>query len=181
MTPKTGHKATKERTFDLLDYDPSTGKFYWKKHRLLSRVGKEAGGLHNGYFRIHIDQEQFLAHRLAWLFHYGEFPKGCIDHKNRIKTDNRISNLRDVLDSTNQRNVGKSRKNTSGITRVSWSEKSGKWRAYIHDGNGKEVHLGLFFSMYAAWEARLNAEDMYGYSEARFAESVQSTQESIND
>lgn len=47
-----------------------------------------------GYLIIKVKGKQFKAHRIAWLLNYGEFPRGEIDHINRIKTDNRIENLR---------------------------------------------------------------------------------------
>ena len=45
-----------------------------------------------------------VANRLAWFYVYGEWPKQCIDHINRIKTDNRIANLRDVSHKENMAN-----------------------------------------------------------------------------
>jgi len=52
-----------------------------------------------GYIIIKINRKDYQAHRLAWLYEYGNFPKQTIDHINRIKTDNRICNLRDVSQS----------------------------------------------------------------------------------
>ena len=36
------------------------------------------------------------AHRAAWAIHFGEWPKGEIDHINGDASDNRIINLRVV-------------------------------------------------------------------------------------
>ena len=48
----------------------------------------------DGYIILKVKKHQFKAHRIAWFLYYGEFPEGEIDHINRIKTDNRIANLR---------------------------------------------------------------------------------------
>ena len=49
----------------------------------------------DGYLIIKIKGRQFKAHRLAWFLVYGEFPKSELDHINRIRSDNRIENLRE--------------------------------------------------------------------------------------
>lgn len=59
----------------------------------------------DGYLILKIKSRQFKAHRIAWLLFYGYFPKMEIDHINGIKTDNRISNLRDVDRATNVNNT----------------------------------------------------------------------------
>jgi hypothetical protein len=46
----------------------------------------------------------YYAHRLAWLWWFGEWPEGGLDHINRIRNDNRIDNLREATRSENQRN-----------------------------------------------------------------------------
>lgn len=58
----------------------------------------------DGYLIIKIKGKQFKSHRIAWLLHYGVFPTKIIDHINRIKTDNRIKNLREVDYKTNNNN-----------------------------------------------------------------------------
>lgn len=49
----------------------------------------------DGYLIIKIKGHQYKAHRIAWLLNYGEFPKTELDHRNRVRTDNRIENLRE--------------------------------------------------------------------------------------
>lgn len=49
----------------------------------------------DGYLILKIKGKQFKAHRVAWLLNYGCFPSNELDHINRIRTDNRIENLRE--------------------------------------------------------------------------------------
>lgn len=49
----------------------------------------------NGYLILKVKARQFKAHRVAWLLNTGEWPKSELDHINRIRTDNRIENLRE--------------------------------------------------------------------------------------
>jgi len=133
------------RLRELLHYDPDTGVFTWIKtaaHRV--PAGTVAGALSNkGYLRIQIDRKIYPAHRLAWLYVHGTWPRGFVDHINRNRVDNRISNLRDVNASQNVRNCGLRATNTSGYKGVSyWTERK-KWAAQIRL-NGKNKLLGMF-------------------------------------
>src|SRR5579862_7745832 len=88
-------RITPERLKEVLDYDPATGEFRWKT-RLGGKAvaGRVAGYLDRGYISIRIDRRIYMAHRLAWLWVYGVWPEGWLDHINRKKNDNRIDNLR---------------------------------------------------------------------------------------
>lgn len=57
-----------------------------------------------GYLVLKIKGKRFLAHRIAWLLHYGDFPKAELDHINRDKLDNRIENLRESNRTEQNRN-----------------------------------------------------------------------------
>ena len=48
-----------------------------------------------GYLVCNYDGQRIYVHRLTWYLHYGYWPKR-LDHINRIKTDNRIENLREA-------------------------------------------------------------------------------------
>jgi hypothetical protein len=56
-----------------------------------------------GYLQTEIKGKQFKVHRLVWLLYYGDWPNGQIDHINKVKTDNRVTNLR-AGNSVNQHN-----------------------------------------------------------------------------
>lgn len=94
------------RVKKLLDYDKLTGIFKWKiqqSNRI--KIGSIAGTIRdNGYIKIIIDGQLYFAHRLAWLYVTGEWPKQNIDHKNGIKNDNKFDNLREATHSENGQN-----------------------------------------------------------------------------
>ena len=129
----------------LLDYDPEAGTFFWKDNRGKKRCkDKPAGSPQKGYISIHINGEDYRAHRLAWLISTGEDPADKqVDHVNGSKNDNRLANLRLATNSQNACNRSASARNTSGFKGVSYSRKMRAWKADIRvDGVG--LHLGLF-------------------------------------
>lgn len=96
----------------------------------------------NGYVLVSIGGEERQAHRVAWAIVHGEWPVEDIDHINRIKWDNRLTNLRQATKSENAANVPPCG-STSKFKGVSWHKKAGKWRAQIKV-RGKKIHLGTF-------------------------------------
>ena len=154
--------TTAERLRELLHYEPETGIFTRKVSTARRvKVGDVAGSLGGrGYLLIQLQSRKYQAHRLAWLHTYGVWPKGQIDHINRIRADNRISNLRDVSHKQNGQNASKPSNNTSGHPGVSWHKQSSKWQAKITH-NQKPIYLGLFESLEEAVAARKAAEKIY--------------------
>lgn len=133
-----------KRLHEMLHYDLETGNFRWKQSRGRAASNSAAGTISgSGYIHIRLEGKIYQAHRLAWLYVYGEFPSKYIDHANRIKTDNRICNLREVTKSQNAQNTLVSKANTSGIKGVNWCKRDKKWRASIKL-NGKFKSLGYF-------------------------------------
>jgi hypothetical protein len=144
-----------------LSYDPQSGDiFRFQLNGSTRQVGKVA--FSHGYITFIFMGKSRLAHRVAWLLHYGEWPAGFIDHINGDRADNRIANLRDVSRSGNQRNQKLSSRNKSGVLGVHWSNKASKWVASIKL-NGRQIHLGLFEEKFTAAEARHRADRLYGF------------------
>lgn len=135
-----------QRVHDLLEYDGETGLFKWRFSKGRSIAGNLAGCISKstGYIEIGIDKASFKAHRLAWFMTYGTWPD-TVDHKNGVKTDNRISNLREATQSENKRNSGAHRDNASGYKGVSYAKKEKKWVAWIMV-RGKSIRLGGFMT-----------------------------------
>lgn len=86
-------ELTQEALKEVLNYDPETGLFTWAKQRGSARKGSLAGCLDRGHLIIRVNKQQYLAHRLAWMYMYGYFPATDIRHINKVKDDNRIDNL----------------------------------------------------------------------------------------
>jgi len=86
----------------------------------------------------------------------GAWPLDQIDHENGVHDDNRWSNLREATNTENQHNRGISRRNTSGLPRVS-RHATGKHRADIGHG-GRQIYLGNFASPEQAFAAFLAAK-----------------------
>lgn len=146
---------TQSELKSVLGYNKRTGKFYWLVDRPRVRVGQITGQALDrwGYNVICINRKKYKAHRLAWLYVYGVMPTKDIDHKNRNKTDNRISNLREATAIENARNKGLSVKNKSGFIGVSWKASHGRWCAQVAI-DGVVKHLGLYNSPLSASRAR---------------------------
>lgn len=155
---------TQARLKELLNYDPKTGVFTWKKNRAGVRSGSTAGCIdtasNSGYVRIGLDSTVHQAHRLAWLYVYGCFPEQQLDHINRDRSDNRIENLRQVTNTINQWNRAKNRNSASGHQGVSLHKLTKKWQAKI-SANGRTMHLGLFDTPEAAHAAYIAAKKEY--------------------
>jgi hypothetical protein len=147
-----------ERLLEVLSYNLVTGLFTWEVNRSHSaRVGMVAGTRDTkGYIRIRVDGVDYRAHILAWFAHYRLRPTGEIDHINRDKTDNRISNLRVVNRRENILNRGIQKNNTSGHTGINWRKDYKKWTA-SYTVNKKQVHVGYFTNVRDAVAARATA------------------------
>lgn len=153
---------TQERLKELLHYEENTGLFIRKTNVNRHKTGSISGARQNkGYIQIMIDNKNYLAHRLAWFYIYGEWPKNQIDHINRIKTDNRICNLRDVNNSINQHNNSIRKHNTSGTTGVMNYKSRNCWAAQIYVNN-KRIYLGIYKTKEDAILARKKYEASIG-------------------
>ncbi len=151
------NSLTAERLRELLHYDPGTGIFTWLVRRGKAHVGSIAGTKHpHGYLALTADRHPYLLHRLAWFWVYGVWPIE-VDHRDRVKTNNRIENLRVATRQQNLRNNDVQANNTSGVTGVSWHKKRKKWRATI-TVDSKLLDLGMFDALMLAQEARAQAE-----------------------
>lgn len=153
-----------KRLKEVLIYDKKTGIFRWKVRKSKNiKIGDIAGHIRKDkYIYIRIKPKLYKAHRLAWLYVFGKFPKYEIDHINQIRNDNKIKNLRIVTRKENCKNRAIHKNNTSGISGVSWCNKEKKWRANIM-GKGIYKSLGYFTNKKNAKRARKKAKIKYGY------------------
>jgi hypothetical protein len=152
---------------EIVDYNPDTGHFTWKKKIAKKAVvGARAGSDKPngpGYLRLRIEGHLYYTHKLAWYYVHGEWP-GFIDHINQNKLDNRIENLRSVTFQENCKNLPMRSDNTSGFVGVVWDKSRSKWMARVMD-NYREKFLGYFENFDDAVAARIAANETYGFHE----------------
>lgn len=148
-------------------YNPDTGNFIYNKAVGTRSVGDFANHKNSrGYVIITINKRAYLAHRLAWYYVHGAWPKSWLDHINGIKDDNRIANLREVTPSENFQNQRKAHKDSAtGVLGVFLDR--GIWRSKIQV-NGKRIDLGRYPSPEQAKAA---------YREAKAKLHIQNPQE----
>ena len=164
-----------EEVRSLFDYDPETGKLYWKPRersyfkslnswsRWNNRYpGNEAGYYScNGYVQIRIFKNKlYQAHRIAWIHYYEEIPDQFIDHINGDKLDNRILNLRKATyaDNTRNRHMSKGEIPFKGVSKLRGYEN--RYRAYVFL-NDKQIHLGVYDTPEEAHAAYCEAAQKY--------------------
>ena len=129
-------------------YEPDTGNVIGKSGKIIKRQS-------HGYVDIAIivdgKTKHLPAHQFAFYCFYGYIPK-IIDHINRDRLDNRISNLREVTKKQNNQNVlgkgyylhSQTKKYCSQIT-VDY----------------KHIHLGCYDTKEEASKAYLDAKKIY--------------------
>jgi HNH endonuclease len=164
LTGDHGRLVWKDRTPDLFKMsrrEPSIMCSIWN----VRYANKEAFTCvgNNGYLQGRVFNMLFLAHRVVWALSYNAWPVQHIDHIDGNKTNNSISNLREVDDLENAKNQKRHIDNKSGVTGVCIDGRSGKWLAFI-SGSGRRKHIGLFINFDEAVEARKIAEKHYGFS-----------------
>lgn len=142
----------------MLAYDKDTGVFTWiARPAKAVHIGDIAGATNEfGYVTIGFKKKVYKAHRLAWLYSYGVWPDGLIDHINGRKDDNRLCNLRVVAADGNSQNIRRpNRRNKSGFLGVIWFQN--KWRASI-TVNKKTYRIGDYNTPEEAYQAYLEAK-----------------------
>lgn len=167
--------VTVEVLRELIDYNPDTGKMFWRHRdrkwfnsnhefpRWNTRyAGKECFNYVNaGYMRSKIFGKDYAAHRVAWALYHGAWPAGMIDHIDGNRQNNRAANLRVVSPLENSRNASMGPRNKSGQLGVSQNP-ARRWVASIKNA-GRHIHLGTFTEKADAVAARKAAERKFGY------------------
>lgn len=162
------NKLTQEKLKNLLYYNENTGVFT-RASKTTGRcrsVGSVVGYVNksHGYRCVNVCGNDYMAHRLAWFYMTGEWPKNYIDHIDRDRANNAFSNLREATNSENQQNqLRPGKANTSGFLGVSFHKRTKKWAANIML-NKKSKSLGYFDSpedasvAYLAAKGKLHAD-----------------------
>lgn len=157
----TNNSLTQSYLKSLLDYNPDTGNVVWRRDvSNTTKAGTEAGGHGaNPYRRISIKGKRYYMHRIVWIMQYGCEPTGDIDHINGIKTDNRISNLRDVSHAINQQNVRRARvdNKSTKLLGAHYNKLNKSYCAHI-TVKGNPKHIGVYNTAMEAHEAYLSVK-----------------------
>lgn len=150
---------TQDEIRKLFAYEPAIG--------MLRRIGGRkpypwrGAGRGRRYLRTTVNGKSYYLHRLVWLYHFGTAPE-MIDHIDGDPGNNRIENLRECTNASNQYNTARRSHNTTGAKGVVFHAKcrSKPWQARI-TVSGQKVSLGYYESKelaaraYAAGAAKI--------------------------
>lgn len=105
-----------------------------------------------GYINAKILGHCYPVHQIVWYMHYGSMPERPmeIDHINRIKTDNRICNLRAATKRINNKNKNFNPK--YGELGITWRKDVNRY-VVKRRVNNKTVHAGFFDKLEEARKA----------------------------
>ena len=163
---------------ELFEVDFENGELLWRERPIShfeseraknvfnqKYAGKKAGSLNtrSGYSAIAITlnglKVSILKHRIIWAMNYGSWPGEHmeIDHINRDRNDNSLSNLRLATSDKNRGNLSIYKSNSSGFKGVSKCIKTNKWMAQ-KQSFGKNKLLSLWESPELAAAARIGAD-----------------------
>lgn len=134
-------------------YDPATGILLRKRFAHGKEWWREVNAKHNPnldntWYVCTVGRRPLYVHRICWFLTYGYWPVQ-IDHKNHIKNDNRLCNLREAKNGENSQNrlPFKMDSKTSKYKGIGWNQGAKKWIARINvtkEGKGRRIYLGVF-------------------------------------
>ena len=132
-------------------------EFLHDKHAVFSNDAKTRELLSNRIW--HIKSDGYTKNAITGLFHkqYLDDEIGLVaDHKNRLRYDNRQSNLRIITPQQNMRNKTKYKQNTSGKSGVKYLTARGHeyWQAIITDNEGNRISKQFSIARHGAEEAK---------------------------
>lgn len=148
---------THARLLEVLDCDPEAGVLKAKRYIAGRGLGHFVGSSSvDGYVYTKVDGKRYLVHRLIWFHVHGKWPDGPVDHINGLRSDNRLSNLRDVSTQVNAQNLRSAKShNRTGLLGVAAKHK--KFYARIAH-NGETICLGTFETPQEAHAAYVGAK-----------------------
>jgi hypothetical protein len=141
---------------DLLNYDAETGVFTWRVDRRgTAKAGTIAGSIDTkGRRQINLAGRMYFAHRLAFFWMTGDWPKQAVDHIDRNCTNNAWRNLREATHSENAINrIGTRRVSTNQyLPKGVHPLKCGKYYAVIGT-HGRTRRIGTYDTIEQAAQA----------------------------
>jgi len=147
-----------------MDVDIESGRIF-KKGRELGSIDP-GSGYHKTTVSVGKVSRNIKRANIIWWKKYGVWPIEMLDHKNTVRTDDRIDNLRYASNSLNGQNTLGGRKSKYGCPKgVTYNptktNKRTVWVATLVRG-GQKRHIGRFETMEeaaAAYEAARKAYD----------------------
>lgn len=157
-----------------LDYNPATGKLFWKKRPTRHFVDAHAAATWNtrfagkeafisnqrGYKTGRVAGIIYFANRIVWKLVTGQETSREIEHQDRNPGNNKWTNLRLAHHYQNGANKSLHRNNKSGVAGVTFNKTEQKWKAHIRV-RGKRISLGTYTSKNKAVFVRKVAEKKY--------------------
>lgn len=146
FTYKNGHLYWKPRPRDA--FTSYATYVMWNKRY----ANRQAGNLMaRGYIKIGINKKYYREHRLVWLYHKGWMPES-LDHKNGIRSDNRIANLRPATAMENCWNSRRRARRTTTNIKGVYKRGPKMYEAHI-SSNYVRYYLGRFVRKLDAFRA----------------------------
>lgn len=141
-----------KKLLEKFSYDPHTGHLIYRvPGPPRKKVGDRAGSLgKRGYRDISIKGRLYKEHRVIWAMMTGAWPTSDVDHVNRIRSDNRWTNLRLATRAENLSNQGLKPNNKSGFKGVN---SRGNSHVAVFRLNGVIQRIGPFQTAQAAAQA----------------------------
>lgn len=134
---------------EYLDYSPTTGELIWiKKPSKRANLRSRAGSLipKTGYRSITLFGKSYPEHHVVWLWYHGYWSAQQLDHIDHNRSNNAISNLREVTIQENAMNRTR-RKNTRTDEAGIWfNRRSQRYVAEI-TRQGKKVYQASFIDV----------------------------------
>lgn len=161
------NSLTLQYLHSILIYNKNTGLFLWKYRDDVGKkwnnrnAGKVAGTKNkNRHVTILINRIKYKAHRLAWFYVTGFWPKENIDHRDLNKSNNIWKNLREATHAQNSMNRKLQPNNLIGFKGVSWKADRDKWMSRIKKDR-RQIFLGYFQTPEEAHNAYVVASKKY--------------------
>lgn len=141
-------------------YFVRNAKLLWRRDGRTVKRGEEAGCFDSkGYRVVRHNNKLLKAHRVIFALHYGRWPSGDLDHRNGVRSDNRIRNLREAGRAENMWNRKADHNNKCGVLGVHQTSR-GTWIAQLQHMK-KKVLRSEHATIDAAIAARRTAERKY--------------------
>lgn len=156
-------RPTQVRVRDLFEYkeDGTLARKVLASKLSRAKVGERVRGgvCTSGYYQIYVDGIYYFLHQIIWVWHHGYWPENQIDHIDRVRTNNKIENLREVSQTCNSRNSSLQSRNSVGVKGVGWHKRDCCWTVNIRVAiMGGLKHLGYFKDLTEAVAHRYAAE-----------------------